>query len=400
MKRFKSSQVCLAFMLLILGVFIITGCGSDGQTGHWLGTGLGTETVTPEVTPGVTPGVTPEVTPGVTPGVTRPTVVSVVPVDVATGVCVNQVLTATFDMAMLASTITATGTFTVKETLSSANVPGVVTYDAVTLTATFTPTAFFTAGLNYTATITTAATDLVGNALAVDKVWTYTAGATVCNPPPVGSCAAGALPLGSAASFGVLAGTALTITNPTSVTGDVGSPSITPASGPSTLVGTRYDTSTGSLTLIATAVTDMETGISCATSRACDVTYGAATDFGGMTLSPGVHCVNAAMSVGSNLTLTTPGVYIFRSTGALTSAPSVTVALGGTANAANTSIFWVSSGAAAGASIGATNVFLGTIMVGSPGAATLGANTTLLGGRVLSSTAVTLDTNTIAIPIP
>jgi len=389
MKRFKSSQICLAFVLLSLGVFIITGCGSNNQTGHWLGTGLGTEIITPPVTPPVPPSDT-----------MQPTVVSTVPVDLATGVCVNQVLNATFNEAMLASTITATGTFTVKETISSADVPGVVTYDAGTFTATFTPTAFFTAGLNYTATITTAATDLAGNAMAVNKVWTFTAGATVCAPPPAGSCAAGALPLGSAASFGVLAGTALTITNPTSVIGDVGSPSITPASGPSTLVGTMYDTSTGSLTLIANAVTDMETGISCATGRTCDFVYGAATDFGGMTLSPGVHCVNAAMSVGSNLTLTTPGVYIFRSTGALTSAPSVTVALGGTANAANTSVFWVSSGAASGASIGATNVFLGTIMVGLPGAATLGANTTLLGGRVLSSSAVTLDTNTIAIPIP
>jgi hypothetical protein len=53
-----------------------------------------------------------------------------------------------------------------------------------------------------------------------------------------GSCAAGNLPLGSAASFGVLAGTALTITNRTSVTGDVGSPTINPAAGPSTQVGT------------------------------------------------------------------------------------------------------------------------------------------------------------------
>ena len=61
-----------------------------------------------------------------------------------------------------------------------------------------------------------------------------------------GSCAAGNLPLGSAASFGVLGGTALTITNPTSVTGDVGSPTITPAAGPSTLVGTMYDSSPAS----------------------------------------------------------------------------------------------------------------------------------------------------------
>ena len=215
---------------------------------------------------------------------------------------------------------------------------------------------------------------------------------------PAGSCESGLLPLGTATDFGVLAGTALTVTNPTSVVGDVGSPSITPAAGPSTIVGTMYDTSTGSLTLIAKAVTDMETAIGCANARTCDFNYGAAKDFGGNVLLPGVHCVAGAMSVGSNLTLTNPGLYIFRATGALTSAPTVTVALAGLANAANTSVFWVSSGPGGGASIGATTTFLGSILVNAPGALTLGANTTLLGGRVLSSTAVTLSTNTIAIP--
>ena len=217
---------------------------------------------------------------------------------------------------------------------------------------------------------------------------------TVTAIPP-GSCGAGILPLGSATNFGVLAGTALSITNPTSVTGDVGSPSITPASGPSTLVGTQYDTSTGSLTLIATAVDDMETATGCAAGRACDFSYAAAHDFGGDVLLPGVHCVTGAMSVGSNLTLTTPGVYIFRATGGLTSANNITVAFAGLANATNTTVFWVPTGSA---SIGSGNTFLGTIMPGASAAITLGANTTLLPGRALSSAAVTLSTNTISIP--
>ena len=217
-----------------------------------------------------------------------------------------------------------------------------------------------------------------------------------------GSCASGNLPLGSAGTFGVLGGTALNVTNPTSVIGDVGSPAITPAVGPSTLVGTMYDSSPASeLTVISTAVTDMQTGITCALSRPCDFNYAVATDFGGMTLGSGVHCVTAAMSVGSNLTFTTPGVYIFRATGALTTAAGVVVAFGGTATTTNTEVFWVSSGASSNVSIGANNVFLGTIMVGNlgdPGAATLGANTTLLPGRVLSTNAVTIDNNQIAIP--
>jgi hypothetical protein len=207
----------------------------------------------------------------------------------------------------------------------------------------------------------------------------------------------------------VLAGTALTLTNPQVITGDIGSPSITPAAGPSTLVGTQFDTSTGSLPLIAAAVTDMQTAVACAVARPCDVTYPAgAIDFAIQVqpLAAGHHCVTGAMSVGSNLTLTNPGVYIFDSStgagGALTSAPTITVKFAGAANAANSSVFWVSSGAGSSVSIGATNTFLGTIMC-SPCAAgaTLQANSTLLPGRMLSAAAVTLNgTNQISRPVP
>jgi hypothetical protein len=226
----------------------------------------------------------------------------------------------------------------------------------------------------------------------------YTVTVTV-STLPVASCAGpGPLDLGTANSFAVLAGTALSLTNPTSITGNVGSPSITPAAGPSTLVGTQYDTSTGSLPLIATAVTDMQTAAACGTTtRACDFSYGAAKDFGGSVgLLPGHHCVTGGMSVGSNLTLTNPGVYIFSSTGTLTSAATVTVAFGGAANASNSSVFWVPTGTT---SIGATNTFIGSILANNA-AITLGANTTLLPGRTLSGAAVTLDTNTIARPVP
>jgi len=138
--------------------------------------------------------------------------------------------------------------------------------------------------------------------------------------------------------------------------------------------------------------------ISCASSRPCSAgvafNFGADHDFGGDTLAPGVYCVTGDMSVGSPLTLSTPGVYIFRSTGALTSANTISMTFGGTANATNTSVFWVPTGAA---SIGTNNEFLGTIMPDASAAITLGANTTLL-GRVLSNSDVTLSTNTITIP--
>lgn len=202
--------------------------------------------------------------------------------------------------------------------------------------------------------------------------------------------------LEAATSFGVLvgptAGATLTVTNPVSLTGDVGAASYVPAVGPLPLVGTKY---TGVDAPYVAAKAAMLTAIGCASGRPCDFNYAGATDFGGMSLAHGVHCVTGAMSVGSNLTLTDPGVYIFRSTGALTTANTITVAFGGSANVANTTVFWVPSGAA---TIGANVVFLGTIMPDASAASTLGANTTLIPGRVFSDSAVNLDNNTIEIP--
>src|SRR5207247_10002431 len=55
-------------------------------------------------------------------------------------------------------------------------VAGTVSYAGVT--ATFTPAVNLAPLTAYTATITTAARDLAGNALAADFVWSFTTGAT------------------------------------------------------------------------------------------------------------------------------------------------------------------------------------------------------------------------------
>jgi hypothetical protein len=101
--------------------------------------------------------------------VTAPTVISTIPVRAATGVPINQAISATFSKAMDPATITTT-TFTVT------GVTGTVTYSGVT--AVFTPTSNLAAGTLYTATITTGAKDLAGNALAVNYTWTFTTSAT------------------------------------------------------------------------------------------------------------------------------------------------------------------------------------------------------------------------------
>jgi hypothetical protein len=123
------------------------------------------------------------------PDTTRPRVSSTVPATTTPGptlgVTTTTPISATFTEDMAASTVTTAGTFTVKGPGTTA-VTGAVTY--ASKTATFAPAAALLPDTVYTATITTAATDLAGNALAGNQaslpassnyVWTFRT-----NPPP------------------------------------------------------------------------------------------------------------------------------------------------------------------------------------------------------------------------
>ncbi len=91
----------------------------------------------------------------------------------STVVPINSVLAATFSEGMDPSTIT-TVTFNLKHGVKP--VSGTVTFSDVI--AVFTPTNNLAASTFYTATITTGVKDLAGNALAGNKVWTFTTGTT------------------------------------------------------------------------------------------------------------------------------------------------------------------------------------------------------------------------------
>ena len=103
-----------------------------------------------------------------------PAVISTDPVNNATGVALNKIVTATFNMAMDPLTINAT-TFTIKQ--GATTVLGTVTYSGST--ASFTPAVPFTSNTVYTATITTGAKNLAGTPLANNYVWSFTTGTNV-----------------------------------------------------------------------------------------------------------------------------------------------------------------------------------------------------------------------------
>ena len=110
---------------------------------------------------------------------TAPTVTGVAPASGATGVAASANATATFSEAMSAASIT-TANFELRGP-GGALVPGAVSYDAASRTATLNPTAALAASTAYTATVKGGASgvkDLAGNALATDRTWTFTTAAS------------------------------------------------------------------------------------------------------------------------------------------------------------------------------------------------------------------------------
>ena len=103
-----------------------------------------------------------------------PTVSSTDPADTETGVAINQNIIATFSEAMNPTTITPTTFIVIQQGVAA--VPGTVTYVGtvakLTLTRDLIPNSIVTA------MITTGVTDLAGNAMAANKTWSFTTGAT------------------------------------------------------------------------------------------------------------------------------------------------------------------------------------------------------------------------------
>ncbi len=313
-----------------------------------------------------------------------PTVISVAPPNGTSGICPNTVVVATFSEAMNPSTInTTTFTLTAPGTPPVA-VAGAVTYDASSYVATFTPTNALALDTLYTATITTGAQDLNGNALASDSVWTFTTSATACQATTV--------PLGSACSFGILGGS--TVTNSgasTFVSGDIG---VWPGTAITGFVPANYSGTLHAGDAVAqTAQGDLTTAYNYAAAAAGGAVLPA--DIGGETLAPGVYKTTSAqpsLGITGNLTLSGNGVYIFQIVSTLTTAATNSdVILSGGATSAD--VFWQ---VGSSATLGTSTTFQGTIM--AQASISLGTGATLDGRALARTGAVTLLGNPVNVP--
>jgi Ice-binding-like len=200
--------------------------------------------------------------------------------------------------------------------------------------------------------------------------------------------AATPVPLGTADNFAVLAGSTVTNTGPTVVTGDLGLSPGTSVTGfpPGTVNGTQHITDA----VAAQAQTDLTTAYNNAAAQASTGTVSA--DLGGQTLTPGVYTSATSLGLTGALTLDAQGnanaVFIFQAGSALTTASASSVNLVNGAQACN--VFWQIGSSA---TLGTASTFRGTILALTAITATTGAR---VDGRVLArNAAVTLDTNTI-----
>lgn len=198
-----------------------------------------------------------------------------------------------------------------------------------------------------------------------------------------------AVPLGSAATFAVLAASTVTNAGPTIVTGDLG---VSPGSavtgfGPGVVVGGSIHAGD---TTAAQAQLDLTTAFNNAAGRVNPTALPA--DIGGMTLSPGLYKAPVSLAITGNTTLDGKGdpnaVFIFQMASTLTAAVNSSVTLINSANACN--VFWE---VGSSATLKTASTFNGTIL--AQASISLGTGT-VVNGRVLARTgAVTLLSNMV-----
>ena len=195
--------------------------------------------------------------------------------------------------------------------------------------------------------------------------------------------------LGKAAPFAVMAGTTVTNTGPTTISGSVGvSPGSAATGFPPALItnGTMHKAdavAAGAAAAVTSAYLD-------AAGRT-PVTV-VPTDLGGQTLTSGVYDNATALGITGTLTLNAQGnadaIFIFQSASSLITATSSRVILSGGAQACN--VFWQVTSSA---TLGVGSTFVGTILALTSISVKTNARVT---GRVLARNGqVSLESNVI-----
>ncbi|MBK6266713.1 DUF3494 domain-containing protein [Marivirga sp. S37H4] len=330
------------------------------------------------------------------PDTSVPRVNATEPMDNATEVVRNKTISVTFNEEMDIETIN-NSSFTLEQGNNS--ISGTVTYNNEI--AIFTPDALLEAGLTYTASISTDAKDLAGNALAANTEWSFTTVET--------SSVLATVDLGSSANYVILAKSTITNVPTSAITGDLGlSPAATSLiTGFDLVDATGYATSTQvagykvyaadmaspTPTNLTVAVEDMMLAYTDAAGRPTpDFLELATGSIGGLTLSPGLYKWTTTVTISDDVVINggADDIWIFQISGDLSMSSAKNITLTGGAQAKN--IFWQVAGSA---TIGTNSSFQGIIL--SMNDAIFQTEATLF-GRALAQKAVILDKNIVTKP--
>ncbi|MDY0371668.1 MAG: ice-binding family protein [Sphaerochaetaceae bacterium] len=325
-----------------------------------------------------------------------PKIVTTTPNNVSTGANVNGTITATFDEAMDATTIT-TSTFTVSK--GGVDLDGAVTYDEPNKKAIFAPSAILEYSTEYQATVTTGVKTNTNIEMVENKVWSFTTTAEGIGPDPV--------LLGTAGNYVMLAKTAISTIPASVITGDVGlSPaaksyltgfSQTDATGYATspqVTGFLYaaDMSPPTSSNLTTAVEDMLLAYNDAASRITpDILNHGAGEIGGQTLAPGLYKWTSSVTItGSDVTINggANDTWIFQIDNNLSIDANLKVTLSGGAQAKN--IVWQVAGE--DVTMGTGSHFEGIVLSIKQITMNTGAS---INGKLLAQTQIALDQATV-----
>jgi hypothetical protein len=327
---------------------------------------------------------------GATPDTTAPAVTATNPDDLKTNVPLNKAVVATFSESMDPLTVTS-ATVTLRAP-GNTTVTGTVAYDAVAKTATFTPSSNLAPNTTFTARIrggTTGAKDLAGNALASDKVWTFTTGTQIAQAPIV---------LGRAGPFAIMATAAISGTG-NAITGDVGLNAGTAQGIPPAEIN-------GDIHVTDQTIIDAQADLLAAYNDAVSRTVTSVAlpgNMGGLTFTPGLYTNSTSVLISgagpnNNVTLDAQGdpnaIFIFKMGSTLTTGPGAQVILAGGAKASN--VYWQ---VGSSATLDTTTIFKGNILA----AVTITVNNgSAVEGRLLagsnSAGSVTVNASTVTVP--
>lgn len=327
-------------------------------------------------------------TTGAGPDVNPPTVINRFPSSGATDVPVNTAVSATFSEAMDPLTI-LTSNFTLAQGLNP--VSGQVSFDLQSNIATFAPDAALSSGTTYQFTVSNNVADLAGNNMVQNDVWSFSTG---------GGLAPGAVSLGNAAGFGIMATAATTSTGPTQINGDVSlDPGTSQGIPPSQVSGTIHVNDAAS----ALAREDLLTAYNNLKTLPPGITVLGGTDLGATFpgsagMAPGTYTSGSTMLVTTPVTLNGGGdsnaVWVFQIGSSLTTTADIVLLNGAQAK----NIFWVPT---QDATVGVGSKFFGNIIAGRDTTAQTGAT---INGRILSGAinagTIALDSTTVNVPSP